>query len=123
MTVLDNTVAVLHGTADNSLRWVWLSPKLGSTVIARVDHSGFFLSGHGAPGTAEIAASLPRLWSYQLAGVDLSGHATHRLRAPHMQVIEPIPAQGVVTLSTALQGALEEIDAAWLARTNDEVNH
>ncbi|UOD80320.1 hypothetical protein [Paenarthrobacter ureafaciens] len=96
MTARDDSVAILHGSADNSLRWVWLSKKSGTITIARVDHTGFFFREFGAPGAADIAASLPRLWTYQLAGVSLAGHATHFLAPPSMQSIEPIPAADVV---------------------------
>ena len=91
-TVLDDSVAILHGSADNSLRWMWLSKKHGTVCLARVDKTGFFLRPNDAPGAAEIAHQLPRLWSYQLAGVNLAGHATHMLQAPQLQVIVPIPA-------------------------------
>lgn len=92
MTVLDNTVAVLHGSVDNSLRWIWLSPKHGRETVALMDRRGFWIRDHhGAPGIAKIAESLPRLWSYHLADVDLSGHATHRLQPPRMQEIELLP--------------------------------
>lgn len=96
MTVLDNSVAILHGSVDNSLRWMWLSPKLGTVCLARVDRTGFFLTDHGAPGLHDIGAQLPRLWSYQISGVDLSGHATHMLEAPQMQNIVPIPGTASV---------------------------
>lgn len=91
MTARDDSVAILHGSADNSLRWVWLSKKSGTITIARVDRGGFFFSDFGAPGSQDIAAALPRIWSYQLAGVNLSGHATHHLAPPSMQSIEPLP--------------------------------
>ena len=96
MTARDDSVAVLHGSADNSLRWVWLSKKSGTIAIARVDHTGFFLREFGAPGVQDIAQQLPRLWSYQLAGVNLAGYATHYLAPPSMQSIEPIPAAEIV---------------------------
>lgn len=92
MTTHDDTVAVLHGSADNSLRWIWLSPKHGRETVALLDRRGFWIRDHfGAPGISEIAEHLPRLWSYRLADVDLSGHATHRLTPPQMQDIEPLP--------------------------------
>ena len=100
MTARDDSVAILHGSADNSLRWVWLSKKSGSMTIARVDRTGFFFREYGAPGGPDIAASLPRLWSYQLAGVNLSGHATHHLAPPSMQSIEPMPVAAVVDACT-----------------------
>lgn len=92
MTTLDDSVAILHGNVDNSLRWVWLSKKHGSTVIARVSKEGFFLRPWEAPRLPEIAAHLPRLWSYHCAGVSLAGHATHQLQAPQMQSIVPLPS-------------------------------
>lgn len=95
MTVLDDSVAVLHGANDNSLRWLWLSKKHGTVVIARVSDSGFYMREPEAPGVAEIAANLPRLWSYHTAGVSLAGHATHMLEAPQMQSIVPIPVTAV----------------------------
>lgn len=92
MTALDNSVAVLHGAQGNSLRWVWLSKANGSVCIARLDRSGFFLRDKGGvPGLREIGEQLSRLWSYQQADVDLSGHATHHLAPPSMQSIEPLP--------------------------------
>jgi len=100
MTVLDDTVAILHGSVDNSLRWMWLSRKHGTTVLARVSKEGFFLRPEEAPGLAEIAANLPRLWSYHCAGVSLAGHATHQLEAPQMQSIVPIPVVAVDEFKT-----------------------
>ena len=55
MTARDDSVAILHGSADNSLRWVWLSKKSGSMTIARVDRTGFFFREYGAPGGPDIA--------------------------------------------------------------------
>lgn len=100
MTVLDDSVAILHGSVDNSLRWMWLSKKHGTTVLARVSKEGFFLRPEEAPGLAEIAANLPRLWSYHCAGVSLAGHATHMLKAPLMQSIVPIPVVAVDEFKT-----------------------
>lgn len=101
MTTLDDTVAVLHGSQDNSLRWVWLSRANGSVCIARVDRAGFFMRDHGgAPGLKEIGEQLPRLWSYQQADVDLAGHATHHLAPPHMQSIERLPTPPEPTYAT-----------------------
>lgn len=108
VTVLDGTVAVLHGTADNSLHWVWLSSKHGRESIALVDSRGFWVRDLcGAPGVDAIAGLLARLWSDQRAGVDLSGHATHRLVPPQLQEIVPIQTvdaigQGLLDLT---QGA------------------
>ena len=100
MTVLDDSVAILHGSVDNSLRWMWLSRKHGTTVLARVSKEGFFLRPEEAPGLAEIAANLPRLWSYHVAGVNLSSHATHQLEAPQMQNIVRIPTVPVDDFET-----------------------
>lgn len=92
MTVLDDSVAILHGTVDNSLRWMWLSKKHGTVCLARVSKEGFFLHPAEAPGLVEIAANLPRLWTFHCAGVSLAGHATHELEKPQMQRIVPLPA-------------------------------
>ena len=93
MTTLDNSVAILHGSRDNSLRWMWLSKANGTVCVGRLDRSGFFIRDFdGAPGVREIAQQMSRLWTYQLADVDLSGHATHHLAPPSMQSIEPLPA-------------------------------
>lgn len=100
MTVLDDSVVVLHGSVDNSLRWMWLSKKHGTVVIARVSASGFYMREPEAPGVAEISAQLPRLWSYHSAGVNLAGHATHHLAPPHMQAIVPIPVTPVDQFKT-----------------------
>jgi len=101
MTVLDNSVAILHGSADNSLRWMWLSKANGTVCIARLDRDGFFLREHGgAPGVREIAEHLPRLWSHHLADIDLSGHATHRLAPPQLQSIERLPSRPEPTYDT-----------------------
>lgn len=100
MTVLDDSVAILHGAVDNSLRWLWLSKKHGTVVIARVSDSGFYMREPEAPGVAEIAANLPRLWSYHTAGVSLAGHATHQLESPQMQNIVRIPTVPVDDFET-----------------------
>jgi len=83
-------VAVLHGSANNSLTWMWLNGNR-KDVVAKVDAGGFFFRDPDVPGAAEIAAALPRLWTYRVAGVNLSGHATHRLVPPRMEHIEPLP--------------------------------
>lgn len=102
MTTLDNSMAVLHGSQDNSLRWMWLSKANGTVCVARLDKGGFFVrdAPAGAPGLREIAEHLPRLWSYHLADVDLSGHATHRLAPPSMQSIERLPSPPEPTYDT-----------------------
>lgn len=101
MTTLDNSVAVLHGSQDNSLRWMWLSKANGTVCVARLDRDGFFVRDHnGAPGLKEIAEQLPRLWTYHLAQVDLSGHATHHLAPPQMQSIERLPTPPEPTYDT-----------------------
>ncbi|MFJ4284037.1 hypothetical protein ACIPY0_00160 [Paenarthrobacter nicotinovorans] len=93
MTVLDDSVAILHGTNDNSLHWVWLSKRHGTDSIARVDSTGFYVRQPEAPGVAEIAEHLPKLWASHRAGVNLASHATHHLAPPTLQSIEPIPAK------------------------------
>jgi hypothetical protein len=100
MTVLDDSVAILHGSVDNSLRWVWLSKKRGTVVVARVSDSGFWMREPEAPGVTEISAQLPRLWTYHCAGVNLAGHATHQLQAPQMQSIVPIPVPSMGEFKT-----------------------
>ncbi|MFJ4226487.1 hypothetical protein ACIPYV_02850 [Paenarthrobacter nicotinovorans] len=50
----DDSAAILHGSHDNSLRWVWLSEKSGSFTIARVDHTGFFFREYGAAGGPDV---------------------------------------------------------------------
>ena len=93
MTTLDNSVAILHGSQDNSLRWMWLSKANGTVCVARLDRSGFFIRDHdGAQGLREIAEQMARVWNYQLADVHLSGHATHHLAPPQLQSIELLPA-------------------------------
>lgn len=100
MTVLDDSVAILHGSVDNSLRWMWLSKKHGTTVLAKLDRTGYWFRASEAVGALEIGTQLPRLYSYYLAGVSLAGHATHMLEAPLMQTIVPIPVAVVDEFET-----------------------
>lgn len=101
---LTDVLAIVHGAADNSLRWIWLSKKHGTTLLAIVDHDHFVLKDYvDAPDgwLTDIGSRLYRLWSEQRAGVSLAGFATHRIDINRYGDIVPLGGQTVFRRSAA----------------------
>lgn len=90
--VLDGTVAVLWGSVERSLTWVHLDRKNGTVVVAKATRSGFMVRELSpVPDLVHIARKAELAWRLLRDGRDLPAWATHRLKPPTMQIIEPLP--------------------------------
>ncbi|GAA1337236.1 hypothetical protein [Arthrobacter roseus] len=90
---LDDSTAILWGTANQSLTWMVLSRKLGTTVVAKVTADHMTVRDHSSIGikadTQQIAEQAAEAFRRLRLGEDLGHWATHHLEAPAMREIVP----------------------------------
>lgn len=90
--VLDGTVAVLWGSVERSLTWVYLDPKNGTVVVAKATANGFMVRElWPVPDMLTIAGQAHLAWTLIRDGEDMKQWAAHRIKPPTMQIIEPLP--------------------------------